>query len=81
MKFAKPIEVNEFLRTVENCKGEVWLESPNGDRFVLKSVFSRYIAMSALLTEKSSELVLYCQFPEDEQLFFKYFDKHPSVND
>lgn len=80
MKFTKPIEVNDFLRVVENCKGEVWLESPSGDRFVLKSVFSRYIAMSALLTEKSDELVLYCQLPEDEAKFFEYFYKHPSVN-
>lgn len=80
MKFTKPIEVNDFLRIVESCKGEVWLESPNGDRFVLKSVFSRYIAMTALLTEKSSELVLYCQFAEDEVKFSEYFNKHPSVN-
>lgn len=80
MKFTKPIEVNDFLRTVESCKGEVWLESPDGDKFVLKSVFSRYIAMSALLTEKSDELTLYCQFLEDEEKFSKYFDKYPSVN-
>jgi hypothetical protein len=80
MKFVKPIEVNEFLRIVERCKGEAWLESPSGDRFVLKSVFSRYIAMSALLAEKSEDLILYCQLPEDEQLFSEYFNKHPNVN-
>ena len=80
MKFAKPIEVNDFLRVVDECKGEVWLESPMGDRFVLKSVFSRYIAMSALLTEKSEDLLLYCQIPEDEAKFFKFFNKHSSVN-
>ena len=79
MKFTKPIEVNDFLRTVDECEGEVWLESPNGDRFVLKSVFSRYIAMSALLTDKSDELELFCQLNEDEQRFYKYFDKHPDV--
>lgn len=81
MKFTKPIEVNEFFRIVESCNGEVWLESPRGDRFVLKSVFSRYIAMSALLVEKSSELLLYCQLPEDEAKFYEYFDKYPSVNE
>ena len=80
MKFTKAIEVNDFLRVVDSCKGEVWIESPRGDRFVLKSVFSRYIAMSALLVEKSSELLLYCQLPEDEAKFYEYFDKHPSVN-
>ena len=80
MKFTKPIELNDFLRTVEECEGEVWFESPRGDRFVLKSVFSRYIAMSALLTERGDELLLYCQFPKDEQKFYKYFNEHPDVN-
>ena len=79
MKFTKPIELNDFLRTVDECEGEVWFESPRGDRFVLKSVFSRYIAMSALLTEKGDELLLYCQLAKDESKFFKYLDKYPDV--
>lgn len=80
MKFTKAIEVHDFLRTVDSCEGEVWLESPRGDKFVLKSVFSRYIAMSALLTEKAEELELFCQFTEDERKFCKYFNNHPGVN-
>ena len=80
MKFTKAIEVNDFLRTVEECEGEVWLESVSGDKYVLKSVFSRYIAMSALLSEKGDQLELFCQLPEDECKFYKYFDKHPGVN-
>lgn len=80
MRFTKAIEVNDFLKTVESCKGDVWLESPYGDKFVLKSVFSRYLAMSALLAEHGDELVLFCQLPEDEVKFFKYFNKHPGVN-
>jgi hypothetical protein len=27
MKFTELAEVNDFLRTVDSCKGEVWLES------------------------------------------------------
>lgn len=80
MKFEKPIEVNDFLRTVEECEGEVWLESINGDKYVLKSVFSRYIAMSALLSEHGDKLELYCQLPEDRVKFYKYFHEHPGVN-
>lgn len=79
MKFTKLSEVNDFLRTVESCEGEVWLESPMGDKFVLKSVFSHYIAMSALLTERSKDLMLYFQLPEDEAKFYEYCDKHPDV--
>lgn len=80
MKFKKAIEVDEFMRTVQSCEGEVWLESPQGDKYVLKSVFSQYIAMSALLTEKGDELELFCQLPTDSQKFFKYFSEHPEVH-
>lgn len=80
MKFTKAIEVNDFLRTVDDCEGEVWIESPYGDKFVLKSMFSRYLAMSALLTEHGDELELFCQLPEDRAKFYKYFKDHPGVN-
>ena len=80
MKFTKAIEVNNFLRTVEECEGEVWLESIYGDKYVLKSVFSSYIAMSALLSAHGDELELYCQLPEDRAKFYSYFKDHPGVN-
>jgi hypothetical protein len=80
MKFTTLAEVNDFLKAVEACKGEVWLESKYGDRYVLKSVLYHYIAMTILLAERADDLELFCQFPEDEQLFFKYFNKHPDVN-
>ena len=81
MKFTKLDEVNDFLKTVDSCKGEVWLESVYGDKYVLTSVLSRhYIAKTILLVEHGHELELFCQFVEDEQLFYKYFNKHPDVN-
>lgn len=80
MKFRKAIDVNDFLRTVDSCEGEVWLESISGDKYVLKSVFSRYIAMSALLAEQGDNLELFCQLPEDREKFYKYFYEHPGVN-
>ena len=79
MKFKNAIEVNDFLSTVEKCEGEVWLESISGDKYVLKSVFSRYIAMSALLSEQGDNLELFCQLPEDRVKFYKYFYEHPGV--
>ena len=80
MKFTKAIEVNDFLHTVSECEGAVWIESPNGDKYVLNSVFSSYIAMAALLSERGDELELYCQLPEDRIKFYKYFNDHPGVN-
>ena len=79
MKFTELSEVNDFLRTVDSCKGEVWLESTQGDRIVLNSVLSHYIAMTVLLTQHGDMLELFCQYPEDEAKFFRYFKKHPDV--
>ena len=80
MKFTKLDEVNDFLKTVDSCKGEVWLESVYGDKYVLTSVLSHYIAKTILLVEHGNELELFCQLPEDAQKFYKYFSKHPDVN-
>lgn len=79
MKFTELSEVNDFLRTVDNCKGEVWLQSTQGDKIVLNSVLSHYIAMTMLLTQHGDMLELFCQYPEDEAKFFRYFKKHPDV--
>lgn len=79
MRFTKASEVNDFMSTVESCTGTVWLESPNGDKFVLNSEFSKYVAMAALLTDKGEQLELFCQRLEDREKFFKFFGKHPEV--
>ena len=80
MKFTRHSEVNDFISTVEDCEGHVWLESKDGDRFNLKSLFSRYIAIGALLDNHGDELELFCQLPEDRVKFYKYFNDHPGVN-
>ena len=79
MKFTKATEVHDFMSTVENCDGTVWLESPMGDKFVLNSEFSRYVAMAALLEDKGEQLELFCQLEEDRAKFYKFFGEHPEV--
>ena len=79
MKFTTLEEVNDFLRTVDSCKGEVWLESTQGDKIVLNSVLSHYIAMTMLLKQHGDMLELFCQYPEDEAKIFRYIKKLPEV--
>ena len=80
MKIKNIEEVEGFLDAVNKCEGEVWLESPDGDKFNLKSKFSRYIALGALLSESGDNLELFCSLPEDEQYFYEYFTSFPGVN-
>lgn len=80
MRFTNASEIHDFMNTVEKCEGTVWLESPTGDKLVLNSMFSRYVAMSALLADRGEELELFCQLAEDRSKFYKYFGKHPDSN-
>ena len=81
MKFSKGFEIDDFLDTAKKCEGSVWLESIYGDKYVLNSVLSSYIAVAALLlSEHADDLELFCQLPEDRAKFYKYFHEHPGVN-
>lgn len=79
MKLTKTTEVHAFQAAVNACKGDVWLESPNGDKYNLKSLFSQYIALDAMLSENGDELELFCALREDEANFFKFFRENPEV--
>lgn len=79
MKLTNIQEVDDFLQTVDNCKGDVWLEDSAGDRFSLKSMFSRYIAMGNLLQDKRGELELFYSQPADEARFVELFSRNPQI--
>ena len=79
MKLTKTSEIEAFRAAIAACEGEVWLESPKGDRFNLNSIFSQYVALGAMLSENGDELELFCSLPEDEVHFYKFFHEHPEV--
>lgn len=79
MKIGNLKQLNEFIGAVNECKGQVWLDSPEGDRFNLKSQFSQYVAFSALLSERGDLLELFCSNKEDEQNFYKFLKDNPEV--
>ena len=80
MKLKNISELNGFVAAVDGCAGHVWLESPDGDRFNLKSKFSQYIALGELLGNNGEDLELFCQLPEDRIRFYQYFREYPGVN-
>ena len=79
MKLNNKIEISDFLKAVKLAKGEVWIESNEGDRYNLKSTLSQYVAIGALIENHGRELELFCAYPEDECLFFHFFDTHPEA--
>lgn len=79
MKLKTNIEVQDFLKAVDRCAGNVYLLSEQGDRLNLKSVISRYVSVGKLLSEEGDNLELFCDKREDEQNFFSFFNTHPNV--
>jgi hypothetical protein len=71
--------VKAFLAVADSCEGHVWLESPWGDRYNLKSELSAYVAAYKLIKDYGEQLQLYCPLAEDEQKFYKFFKEHPEV--
>lgn len=72
-------QIDDFLKAVDSCKGNVYLKSVDGDVFNLKSRFSQYIAIGALLGNAGDYLELFCDKTEDEGYFYKFFVEHPEV--
>ncbi len=72
MKLKDVNQVNEFLAAVNQCKDQVYLVSPYGDRFNLKSQLSQYIAIAALVNQAGDDLELFCDSKEDEAVMMKY---------
>lgn len=80
MKIGNLPQLNDFISTVNECRGQVWLESTEGDRFNLKSTLSQYIAYGRLLSEHGDLLELFCSDPDDEQRFYEFFGRHPELS-
>ena len=79
MKLTNIKELEAFKEAIAKCKGDVWILSPYGDKYQLKSLFSQYLAFGQLLGEHGDEMELYCQFTTDERYFYNFFQNHPDA--
>ena len=79
MKITNITEVNDFLAVVDSCENDVWLTSPNGDKYNLKSKLCQYIAMGKLLGVNGDRYELFASSKADEARLLSYFIAHPEV--
>ena len=79
MKLNNAIEIDAFQQAINECEGDVWFESIYGDRFNLKSVLSRYVALGKLISEEGESLELFCALSADEHNFYKFFAENPDT--
>ena len=72
MKLKHIKEVEAFRKVIHECEGNVYLKSPEGDVFNLKSAMSEYIALGQLLSEQGDNLELFADRREDEALLLNF---------
>ena len=66
MRLRSEADIRAFMDAVNACQGEVYLKSPEGDIFNLKSSMSRYIAIGRLIEEQGDTLELFANRQEDQ---------------
>ena len=79
MKITNKEHIDALLDTVKQCKSDVYLKSVQGDQYNLKSELSTYIAIGDLLSDRGDDLELFCNNPEDESKFLRFFSENPEV--
>lgn len=75
MKLKNIREVEEFRKVIKSCERDVYLKSPEGDIFNLKSSLSEYIALGRLLSEAGDSLELFASSKEDEHRLLSFLDE------
>lgn len=72
MKLRNIKDVKKFISVLDECQRDVYLKSPEGDVFNLKSSLSQYIAIGRLLEENGDSLEMFADDPADEALLIGF---------
>lgn len=80
MKLRSDADIQKFLEVVQQCEGRVFLVSPEGDQYNLKSTLTTiYLAMGKLLAEQGDKLELFAEEKADETLLLEFLNENPHV--
>ena len=67
------IDVADFIKTIDSCKGNVYLETEEGDCFNLKSKLCQFAGLTALIQGGIiAEATVRCELREDETKLFRF---------
>ncbi len=75
MKLQNIRDVDSFFNVIRQCKGNVYLISPEGDQLNLKSELCRYFTFAELLASETNfikQLDLKIEDPEDTARLINY---------
>lgn len=66
------VTFDDFIKVIDHCKGDVFLETPDGDVLNLKSKLCQLLGLSSLLSKTETiDTAIRCSNPEDEVLLLR----------
>lgn len=78
------IEFEDFIKAIDECRGDVYLETADGDVLNLKSKLCQMIGISTILKNTEiGEATIRCTNQEDETMLFRFnlYGEIPKDND
>ena len=67
------IDFKKFLEAIDQCKGDVYLVTDDGDKLNLKSKLCQLIGLTKIIEGGMiSEAKIVCTNPEDDTLLFRF---------
>ncbi|MBQ6847503.1 MAG: hypothetical protein IJO62_01120 [Clostridia bacterium] len=67
------IDFEDFIKAIDSCYGDVYLETDDGDVLNLKSKLCQMIGLSTILKNTEvAEATIRCTNPEDETKLFRF---------
>ena len=67
------IDFKKFMEAIDQCKGDVFLVTAEGDKLNLKSKLCQVIGLTNLIEGgRISEAKIVCENPEDDTLLFRF---------
>lgn len=67
------VDFDDLIKAIEQCKGDVFLETLDGDVLNLKSKLCQLIGLSTIFKNSDvAEASLRCTNPEDETILFRF---------
>lgn len=67
------IDFKKFMEAIDQCKGDVFLVTSEGDRLNLKSKLCQVIGLTSLIEGgRISEAKIVCENTEDDSFLFRF---------
>ncbi|MBR2489140.1 MAG: hypothetical protein IKB45_01560 [Clostridia bacterium] len=67
------IDFDDFIKAIDECKGDVYLETSDGDVLNLKSKLCQMIGLNTILrSAEVEEATIRCANPDDETMLFRF---------